>query len=425
MIDQQVEIEQTAAAAIMHDRHALDAAIALGVGSQHFKNELASTAVSAVMGLWQKESKFSFADIVAKVGTGRRDELTALKAKAPIALNIKPFLQALVDADKHAEIQSRLLAVGRLLHQRQPMESLSAVVEALGELTAFAGGDERSLRTVKMSDALHESILSAESRILADGMPGITTGIPGLDVATYGFQPGFVYILGARTSVGKTTLAVNFALTAAEAGHKTAFVTVEMGATDICDKMIGKVGKINLGRYFSGELTPDELDRVQLAVPRLSTLPVVFTEVNSPKIEALALEALRLVRGGVKFLIVDYLQLFEVGDGKFRQSREEAKIVSSRLKQLARTLKVPVLVLSQLNREAPEYGEPDLKHVAETDQIVRDADVVMFLYREKIHAGIDDDYWLAIAKQRRGKMTRIKLVADLNTGSFREAAPHE
>lgn len=410
------EVETIVCAMALRDPKFLAEAVSRGLKPSHFQLDLHGQIFQAAVSLWEKNAAFSLADIIHAIGRQHLTAVSDIRTRVPIALNAKPHLQAMLDNGRQQELQAKLLDIGRQLSNRKPLQPLAPIIAGLGDLVVFASGTSEAIRTVGMADALDASLAAAEARAIASGLPGIPTGLPTLDAITYGFQPGFVYTLGARTSVGKSMMAVNMALSAAEAGFKTAFVTVEMAATDICDRMLGKVSRVNLGKYLSGAMSEDELDRIVRGAETMHKLPILFTEVLTPEVDHLAFEAMRLVRAeDVKLLIIDYLQLFEVGDGKFRQAREDAKTVVTRIKRMARLLNVPILVLSQLNREAPEKGEPDLKHIAETDQIARDSDVVMFLYTDD-----HDDYYLSVAKQRRGRRGQIKLVADMNYGSFTE-----
>lgn len=360
------------------------------------------------------------ASVTMKIGREHFTRLSGIRANAPLSPHVRGHAQAMVDHHRATEIHSRLVDISHQLVSRKPMESLEAILAQLGELLTQTNCENATLKTTTISEALGKSLAEVEKRIVdaqAGKTAGIPSGLPTLDMCIHGFRPGFVYILGARTGKGKTTMATTMAVNAAMAGHKVAFVTVEMSDVDIADKMMTRLARVTAGKYLSGDMAEDETDRIMQAARTLNPLPIVVTDVSRPNFVALAFEMMRLVRvEGVKFIVIDYLQLFEVGDGKWRQAREEAKTVSARLKELAKSLQIPILVLSQLNRESPEIGIPDLRHIAESDQIARDADVVMFLYLSE-----QRDYWLNISKHRRGKTGQVPLVAHLDFGYFAEA----
>ena len=396
-------------------------AIGRGLKAEHFSEPLHADIYGAAKSIWLKGEHVDLATVTRLVGFSKADDVMRVYSWAPLTQNFSPYLQAVLDWSKQTEIFARLREVSHVMTNRRPMDSLSPVVERIGELLTFCQGTAESLRTFQAREAVDQSLTQARERVelVQSGkrVAGITTGFAALDKTIYGFQPGFVYVLGARTAVGKTTLAVNMALAAAEAGHKTAFVTVEMAAADIVDKMLSRHGRVHMGRFLSGHVSADEGTRIEHAGVGVAALPLLITEVINPKLDDLTFELMRLVKAdGVKLVVLDYLQLFEMGDGRFRPAREEAKEVSKRIKSLARSLDVPILVLSQLNRLAPEEGQPELTHIAESDQIARDADVVLLLYR----AG--QSHFLSIAKHRRGVRKAFRIDAELHFNLFTEGA---
>ncbi len=412
------ELESIVVGMVMdEDRHLADA-VARGVTRSHFADPMHGQIFEACVDVWKKGQQVDLATLCLSVGRQNLDVLTRLRRAAPPTDNFAPYAQALLDNWRQLELHSRLAAFSHRLGSRRLMDPLDPIVDELGGLLMFAKGSGQAMRTTTIVEALDRSLAAVEERVTAqkDGQPpGVTTGFPILDRAIYGFQPGFMYVLGARTSVGKTTLATVMAVNAARSGRKTAFVTVEMSDSDIADKMLSRVSKVNIGNYLSGTMEEREIDRISSGASELAKLPLLFTEVEQPKLELLEFEVMRLVKvEGVELVIVDYLQLFETSDDRHRNPREVAKHVSASMKRLARTMKVPILVLSQLNRQAPEEGEPELIHIAESDQIARDADVVLFLYRA---AGA---FFLSIGKQRRGAKKVIRLKDELHFSLFEQ-----
>lgn len=414
-----LEIEAIVCGFVMRDKDSLADAIGRGLEARHFSDNFYSSVFDACRRLWEDGEPADLESISRRVGRDKIDNLSLLLRSAPLTQNFAPYAQAVLNSCRANMIGACLADVSHMLVHRKPMDSIGPAIDKLSEAIVFAGGQNVGIKTRTMDGVLESSIVEKEKRIeqsKAGKPPGVRSGFQKIDFATYGFQPGFVYILGARTSVGKTTLATTIAVNAAESGAKVSFVTVEMSDVDIADKMISRLSKVNIGNYLSGDLDEEELNRLSCGIARMRELKILFTEVVRPKIEALEFEIMRQVMvEKVDMVIIDYLQLFETGnDNRFKSPREETKLISSKLKSLARRLNVPLLVLTQLNRQAPEDGMPDLVHIAESDQIARDADVVMFLYRDS------EEYFLSIAKNRRGKKGTIGLNARLEFSSFEE-----
>jgi replicative DNA helicase len=410
------ELEAAVAGMIMAAQENLAEAMASGLWPEHFSDPLCGEVYRAASEIWLKGEAVDMPTVVRRIGFTRLDAVRAIRAAAPVTANFAPYLNGVLEAHQQAELQRRLVEISRRLSQRRLLDPLAPVVEGITSLVAYCQGaspDETLETALEVAD---KALAAAEQRIVdarAGKAPGVTSGYPPLDRVIYGFQKGFVYVLGARTGVGKTTFALNVALRAAQAGHRVAFASVEMGNVDLAEKAIACLSRVHQARYLAGTLTDDELDKVAGGVRTLASLPLKFLHLRRPTIERLEFQIFRLVMvEKVELVVVDYLQLFEAGDGRHRPSREEAKLVSAKLKSIAQRLDVPLLVLSQLNRQAPETGEPELIHIAESDQIARDADVVMFLYRD---AGL---HYLSVAKQRRGMRAALRLNAELQFSSF-------
>lgn len=418
------EVEETVAGMVLRDPKQLAVAASMGLGPEHFAEPLTREVFAAARETWLRREAVDVVTVVRRVGAEHAAAVKALRRDAPITQNFEPFVQALLDSHHQAELMARLTEVGRMLTHRKPMQPLTPALEKLASLIAHCRGSDRAAKSTTMREALLQSTGEVEARIesLRVGLPpGVPTGIAILDRVIYGFQKGSVYILGARTSVGKTTMAVNMALAAGRAGHRVALFTVEMSDVDLVNKMLSKAARVTSERYLVGNMTDDEFNRINDRASELASLPITFVEVLKPTLETLEFEIMRLVQvEQVELVVVDYLQQFEIGDGRHRPPREEAKAVSTALKMMARSHAVPILVLSQLSRQAPENAEPELVHIAESDQIARDADVVMFLFRNGEHG----PYCISVAKNRRGQKVAITLKAELEFSHFAQA-PHE
>jgi replicative DNA helicase len=248
---------------------------------------------------------------------------------------------------------------------------------------------------------------------------GIPSGFPDLDQLTTGFQASDLIVLAARPSVGKTSLALNIAEHAAVREGKTVGVfSLEMSKEQLVLRLLSSVASIDSQRLRSGFLEEMDFARIAPAMNALSEAPVFIDDTPSISVMELRTKARRLqAERGLDLLIVDYLQLMQATSNNRDSNRvQEVSEISRGLKSLARELKVPVIALSQLSRqpEMRESREPRLSDLRESGAIEQDADLVMFLWREKDKPGEDESadgeiINLRLAKHRNGPTGEVKL----------------
>ncbi len=246
---------------------------------------------------------------------------------------------------------------------------------------------------------------------------GLRTGYPDLDKIVRLGQ-GQMIVIGARPSMGKTALAANIAANAAiELGKQVLVVSLEMAAGELCERLLSSESRVDSHKLQRGSLTSEERDRVIEASAVISTAGLSFSDEPSQGMVQIASAARRMKRStGLDLLVIDYLQLIEPDNPKDPRQEQVAKI-SRRLKQLARELEVPVLVMSQLNRgnETGNIRPPTLANLRESGAIEQDADCVIFVHRPSYYAiteadrKADSSAEICVAKQRNGPTGTIKL----------------
>ena len=253
---------------------------------------------------------------------------------------------------------------------------------------------------------------------------GIPTGYDTLDMAmTGGLTPGMLFILAARPSIGKTALALNMAANIALRGDGQTAVgifSLEMSAQQLVMRLITAHTRINVSRWaYSATPSPADVVTVRDACATIGNSKIVIDDTGGIDILELRAKARRMVeKDHVKVIFVDYLQLITINTGNRNTSREnEVARVSGALKALAKELQIPIVVLSQLNRQA-EQGDakPKLSNLRESGAIEQDADVVTLLHRKREEQfGQQDDAQngfeaeLIIAKNRNGRLCRQML----------------
>jgi len=260
------------------------------------------------------------------------------------------------------------------------------------------------------------------------GLRGITTGFDEIDFKLSGLQRSDLIVLGARPSLGKTSLCLDIARNAAiKAKVPVGIFSLEMSRDQIVDRIIASEAQVALWELRSGKIKDDiEFEMIQAALGRLEQAPIYIDDTPSANIIQLRSMARRLqVEHGLGLLVVDYLQLIQPrlhNDNMVAAMTE----VSRGLKALARELQVPVLAAAQLSRavEQRDVKIPRLADLRESGSIEQDADVVMFIYRkdrEKLDLQPEEQNTaeIIIAKHRNGPIGSVKLKFDQDKVSFK------
>ena len=263
-----------------------------------------------------------------------------------------------------------------------------------------------------------------------DKLRGIPTGFAKLDSMLSGLQKSELIVVGARPSVGKTSLALDIARNAAVAGHTVGFFSLEMAREEIIDRIISAQSQVPLWRIRTGRIQDDmEFTMIQNSFDKLSTVKFFIDDSASLTLLQMRSMARRLqVEHGLDLLVIDYLQLIKPrtnSDNVVAQVTE----ISRGLKGLARELKVPVLTLSQLSRAVDQRGdEPRLSDLRESGSIEQDADVVMFIHRKykKEKEGMSElppdeqnITKILVAKHRNGPTGEVDLTFDWERATFK------
>ena len=244
---------------------------------------------------------------------------------------------------------------------------------------------------------------------------GVPTGFKDLDDMTSGLQAGDLVIVAGRPSMGKTSLAMNIAESAA-LGSKlpVAIFSMEMPGEQLAMRMMSSLGRINAHKVRTGKLEDDDWPRLTHAIGLLAEAPMFIDDTPALTPLELRTRARRLKREhGLGLIVVDYLQLMEAPESGENRATEISSITRS-LKGLAKELSVPVIALSQLNRslEQRPTKRPVMSDLRESGAIEQDADVIFFIYRDEVYNEDSQDKGTAeiiIGKQRNGPTGKVKL----------------
>ena len=290
------------------------------------------------------------------------------------------------------------------------------------------------------SETAQNLVIQAKNRIeeisKQEGLSGISTGFEKLDRLTSGWQPSDLIIVAARPGMGKTALALSMARNVSvQKKIPVAFFSLEMSSVQLITRLISSETGLSSDKLRTGKLADHEWQQLNIKVSDLESAPLYIDDSAALTIFELRAKARRLASShGIKLIIIDYLQLMNLGSSNKAGNREqEISTISRNLKALAKELNIPVIALSQLSRAVETRGgtkRPILSDLRESGAIEQDADIVSFLYRPEYY-GItewDDDMKtpsegqgeFIVAKHRNGALDSIKLKFVANLGKFED-----
>lgn len=345
------------------------------------------------------------------VGQGASEEtLSALQVAEESALSA-------AGAEDHAAVvldratRRRLAEAGEKILQlaSQPAESAAQVVD-LAEAALSPASDRRRMREpIGSPDAMKRALDLIQRQRDADGLMGVTWGLPSLDQRTTGMNPGELWVLAARPGMGKSAFAMDTAIAAARSGVSVLICSLEMPIEALATRALCSISKLHLGKTRGGALSEAEMSNVQRAVREASGLPIWWDDDPDSTVLDIRAKARRIKQRdpNLGLVIVDYLQLLESGERAEARHLEVAAI-SRGLKKLAGELGLPVLALSQLSREVEKARRaPVLSDLRESGSIEQDADGVVFIHRDGEHEPSEDEKgaiecFAIVAKARNG-----------------------
>jgi replicative DNA helicase len=327
----------------------------------------------------------------------------------------KAVLRALISAA--SEISERAY---------EASEQVEEVLDA-AETSVFAIA-ERTIQGAfsSLKDVIKEDIATVQSRYeRKELVTGITTGYRELDRLTSGLQRSDLTIIAGRPSMGKTAFALNMAENAALKGHPVAFFSLEMSKEQLGLRLLCSQAKVEGDKLRSGFLSPREWERLIKAAGVLSEAPFYIDDSAALSVMEMRAKARRLkAEKKCELMVVDYLQLMR-GSGRTDSREQEISEISRSLKALAKELKVPVIAISQLNRRLEERPNkrPQLADLRESGAIEQDADLIIFIYRDKVYnpeSPAENTAEVIIGKQRNGPLGKVELTFLERFTSFEE-----
>jgi len=429
---QNVEAEEAVLGALLIDPDAI-IRLATILNPGDFYREKHGWIYDAMLNLHDRREPIDFLTVCDELE--RREQLNEVGGPAFITSLINAVPTS-IHAEHYARIVERTATRRRLIDAAgqiaalayQEADDVEEVVDRAEQILFGVSERRISRELVPIREVLSDYYDRIEYLTRHQGeMIGIPTGFSDIDKLLGGLQRSDMVILAARPSVGKTSLALSFALNAAKK-HKQriAFFSLEMSDEQVVQRLISSETGIDSQRLRRGEIVEGEWGRFMKATSDLADTHFFIDD--TPSISALELrtKARRLhAEVGLDLIIVDYLQLMR-GDYRSENRVQEISTISRALKALARELNVPVLALSQLSRgvESRTDKKPILSDLRESGALEQDADVVIFIYRDELYNENTERKNIAdiiVAKHRNGPTGSVALYFKKELAQFREA----
>ncbi len=370
-------------------------------------------------------------NLLEEIGGGAY--LSQLMMSVPTTAHTEHYVEILTDK----YLLRRLIGtatdiVGRAFEDQEDVrEWLAEVEQQVFDISAEKAAT--GARVVK--DLIKDAMASIEKLYDNRGaLSGLATGFRDLDRITSGLHPANMIVIAARPSMGKTSLAMNIAENVAiDQGKAVGVFSLEMSAEELVKRMLCSRAKVNLRSVSDGFLGEKDFHPLTAAASQLMKAPLYIDDVAGLTIQQVRARARRMkLQYGIQLVVIDYLQLMRAPSRRADLSRQvEISDISSGIKGLAKELQIPVIVLSQLNRqpEQREGGKPKLSDLRESGAIEQDADVVGLLVRPEVYADEGDERaaergkaTLIIAKQRNGPTGEVPLTFLHEYTKFEDAA---
>jgi len=419
-----IDIEEVVLGAILIEKHAMLRVQDI-LHSEHFYKEKHIIIFRAIENLARKNTPIDILTVVHELKiTGHLEiiggayEVSILTNRVANSENIEHHVRIL----HQCFINRKLQELGHFT-TKDAQDNSGDVIDKLEKLNKrfmeifniFRG--KRSMGARKIAQDTLKSIIATKN---GDSYPALPTGFPSLDDKIIGLKKGDLIIIGARPSMGKTAFAINIAKYLCQTKNvKGAVFSLEMRARQLMYRLIAEDVEINVQLIEKGHLTANEIDKISNAV-NAYTDNMLIDDNSSLTVLELKVRAMRMkAEHGIKFIIIDYLQLISGPSKKYGSRENDISEISRGLKILAKDLDIPIIALSQLSREAEKRPnrKPQLADLRESGAIEQDADIVLFLYRpdyygmrtDKEGNNLEGAAEIIIAKQRSGSLGSIHL----------------
>jgi replicative DNA helicase len=433
-----VDAEQAVLGACLVDAEALAACVA-HVQPHQFFRRVHEQVFAAIVALHERGDWVNQVTVAHELA--RRDQLDDIGGVSFLS-RVVVDLATVIGAEHYARIVARDHVYRELISAGGGIAQIG--YEGGPDLDSALARAERRLAHVRLNSGTADLVrigdvvteyLAARSQTIGTRGAVVPTGLADLDALIVGMRPGDLILLAARPSVGKSSLAIRLARTAAESGVPTLFATLEMSREQVLLRLVAAATGLAIQPLMDGRVGPAQQRLVLRELSRLQHLPLWPEDAPTQSVPQLTATAQRIQQAhGLGLVVVDYLGLLTSGSRSGENRVAEISAISRGLKTLARTLNVPVLALSQVSRavESRRPPVPMLSDLRDSGSLEQDADLVWFLYRADYQKGRDEieDAFVAaepfpegvaqliVAKHRNGPVGTVHLHFDERVAWF-------
>ena len=345
-----------------------------------------------------------------------RDYLVQLMDVTPTSANVMEYVKIVLDKSLMRQVAA---AAGSITAMVQEGNGDAGDMLESAEQKVYAIRQGRSAQNMVTVSMVLQDVMNHLAELTASGgktLPGLSTGLSAVDAKINGLNKSDLLLLAARPGMGKTSMALNVALSAAkESGKTVAIFSLEMSREQLVTRLIASEGLVENTRLVTGNLRESDWQRIAEAASSLSRMDIRIDDNPLLTVADMNAKCRRLENLGL--VVIDYLQLMTSAGGKgySGENRQQAvSDISRMLKIMAKELQVPVLCLSQLSRanEKRDDKRPMLSDLRESGAIEQDADIVLFLYRDDYYNSDSEKRNVAeciVAKNRHGETGKVEL----------------
>ena len=436
---QNIEAEQSVLGCLMLDKESITK-VADILKPDDFYKGIHSNIYYVMLELYEKNEPIDLLSLTNRLKEKKQLEeiggnsyLTSLVNAVPTAAHVAHYAKIIKNKKTLRDLIDTSYQIAQLSYEEP--EDIENLVDSVEQKIFGVSQQSTRQKFILIKDNLEEAFERIDKLHRGDGITrGIPTGFTDLDNYLAGFQKSDLVILAARPSLGKTTLALDFARhTAVKNKRPVAVFSIEMSKEQLVDRIICSQAGVDLWKMRTGKLSgegPDnDFQKIQHALDELSVAPIFIDDTPSPTIMQIRTMARRLqAEHNIGLIMIDYLQMIQPrnpSDSPVQQMTE----ISRNLKALARELNLPILALSQLNRAVENRSPaiPKLSDLRDSGAIEQDADVVLFIYREDKDRRDSEKKNIAeiiIAKHRNGPIGKIELFFNESQVSFKNLERH-
>ena len=412
---------------LLSPKDTLTTAIEKGVSDQYFHHPAHGTIYAVLEDLWKKNSPIDLITITQTLAD--RNLLEQVGGPAYLA-NLQTFLPTATNAEYYIDIMREKHLLRRMI--AACTSSAARCYEEQGEVKVLIDDIEKEIFSVTedrvrgelpdIKQHVNDAIDAIEKLYQNKGeVTGVPTGFKILDNMTSGMHPSEMIVIAARPSMGKTALAMNIAEhVAVDKNIPVAVFSLEMSAQQLVQRLLCSRARVNLQSIRTGLLPKNAHQSLFKVSQEYGNSKMLIDDTAGLSINELRAKSRRLMdKHGLGLIVIDYLQLLKSPSKRGQENRQiEIAEISGGIKALAKELKIPIIVLAQLNRKSEDRGDgkPRISDLRESGSIEQDADVVGLLYRSAYYAKDDEEKSekggeaeLIIAKQRNGPTGEVPL----------------